>query len=100
MRLSASTPSACQKLICGKPKSGGSRAFHRYRTIWPPAAANNTTASITTGTQTINRLFMFRPSSFREFDVNALQPLPQPPHRVPLARQERVHAEERRVGEE
>src|SRR5580704_6358602 len=93
-------PTACQKVTCRNPKSGGSSQFHSSFTTSPPTAtASATSAAIPTianGAMKISfhifLVFMFGSSCVREFVVDVLQPLAQVPHRVALARQERVHA--------
>src|SRR5204863_8252005 len=97
MRHSTSIPSACQKVIGGQPNSAGVSQFHRDFTISPPMVMNNAIPSSASGAMNnilIHLGLMFGPSSF-QFVINLLQPFAQVEHRVPFAREQRVHAHAR-----
>src|SRR5437867_1422790 len=95
IRHSARIPSACQNVIAGRPKSGGSSQFHRARTTPPPAAMNTAAPTRNIGANITNllaRLAIIGFSPFPEFVVEVLQPFAQPQHRISLPREQRVHA--------
>src|SRR5713101_9242990 len=93
MRHSASSPNACQKETWRQPKSGGSSQFHNCLTISPPMKTNSSIPRIASGAMKIKFfLLMVSSSSFRQFVVDALQPLAQMQHRITLAREQRIHA--------
>src|SRR5262245_15783969 len=96
MRQSTRSPSACQKVISGRPKSAGSSQFHSCRTTSPPIKTNSTIPSIASGAIQINFFIfglIFSPSWFRKIVVNTLQPFAQMHHRVTFSREQRVHAD-------
>src|SRR5437764_1495772 len=91
MRHNTSSPSACQKVMSGQPKSGGSSQIHRANTTAPPMALNTNIPTSASGAIQISLFLMFSPSRLREFVVDALQPLAQIQHRIAFAREQRVH---------
>src|SRR4051795_9979607 len=93
MRHSASSPSACQKVISRRPKRDGSSQFHSCRTTAPPTAMKSRKPRIASGARNIHFLLICSPSSFLQRIVNNAQTLAQMQNRVALPRQERVHAD-------
>src|SRR6266571_4505446 len=91
IRHNASSPSACQNVIVRNPNIDGVSQFHSDITTQPPTATNNAIANSANGAISNSLFFLIMSSPLEELVVNVLQPLAQVQHRVPLAREQRVH---------
>src|SRR5574338_1020649 len=100
IRQSTRRPSACQKVTCGAPASGGSSQFHSSITIPPPAKAKKSIPRIASGaiSSILSPRVIVRPSFLRQFVVEIPEPRPQVQHRIPLAREQGIDADARLGG--
>src|SRR5579863_4361588 len=93
IRLSTSTPSACQKVMARNPNRAGISQFHRLMVTRLKTAAASRANNANFRPRLIQFLFMLGSSCFRKFVVDGLEALPQMEHGVMLAREKCIDAQ-------